>query len=225
VAVETDPTLISVLQQELEDKPVIRVIEGDILKLDTAELIGRGECKYQAPLWGTLIAEFVVIANLPYYITAAVIRHILESRIRPRKMVVTVQREVALRMTAKPDEMSLLSVSTQFYSNPRIVMRLKPGAFHPAPKVESAVVSLELYENPPVPVDNIPAFFRIIRAGFSQKRKQLRNSLSAGLHLPATVVEKKLSQCVIDHRRRAETLSLVEWATVYQELSTVLKSK
>ena len=222
LAVETDPTLIAVLQQELAEYPAIHVIEGDILKLDPAELLERVEWEYQAPLWGTLVPEYVVVANLPYYITAAVIRHILESRIRPRRVIVTVQREVALRMVAKPGDMSLLSVSIQFYGNPRIVMRLKRGAFYPAPQVESAVVDLELYENPPITVSNISVFFRIVRAGFSQKRKQLRNSLAAGLHLPAPVVQNSLSICDIDHRRRAETLSLAEWADVYKELSTVL---
>ena len=221
-AVETDPQLIAVLQQELAGDTNIKVVKGDILKLDPALLLFEDQAAHQIPLWGTLKRDYVVVANLPYYITAAVIRHIFESSIRPRCMVVTVQREVALRMIAQPNEMSLLSVSTQFYSNPRIVMRLKRGAFHPAPKVESAVVRLDLHENPPVSVDNIPEFFNVIRAGFAQKRKQLRNSLAAGLRLPAAVVEEALSQCGVDHRRRAETLSLAEWSIVYHKLSNSL---
>ena len=220
IAVETDPNLIAVLQHELAEFTTIQVVEGDILKLNPAILIGREVEPQHIPLWGSLVVDYVVTANLPYYITAAVIRHIFESSIRPRCMVVTVQREVAQRMVAQPNDMSLLSVSTQFYSNPRIVMRLKRGAFHPAPKVESAVVRLDLYEHPQVPVNNIPKFFSIVRAGFAQKRKQLRNSLSAGLSISPQDVEEILSQCGVDHRRRAETLSLTEWAKIYDSLST-----
>jgi len=218
IAVETDPTLVAVLKRELGEHTNVTIVEGDILKINPAALLGTVSEVESIPLWGSLVPNYVVVANLPYYITSAVIRHILESTIRPRRMVVTVQREVALRMVAQPDDMSVLSVSTQFYSNPRIVMRLKRGAFHPAPKVESAVVRLDVHENPPVPVDNIQNFFKIVRAGFAQKRKQLRNSLAAGLSLPPAVVEESLSGFGVDYRRRAETLSLPEWSTVYNSL-------
>ena len=219
IAVETDPLLVAVLRRELVQYTNIKIVEGDILKLDPAHLVDRKESTQQTPLWGLLKQDYVFVANLPYYITAAVIRHIFESSIRPRSMVVTVQREVALRMIAQPNDMSLLSVSTQFYCRPRIVMRLKRGAFHPAPKVESAVVRMDLYEDPPVPVEDIAGFFATIRAGFGQKRKQLRNSLAAGLGIPATIVERTLHQCGVDHRRRAETLSLSEWSVVSHNLS------
>lgn len=218
VAVETDPTLVAVLQHELAEHPNISIVEGDILKLNPAELLGTVPEGPHSPLWGTLLPDYVVVANLPYYITAAVIRHVLESSVRPRRMVITVQREVALRMIAQPDDMSLLSVSVQLYSQPRIMMRLKRGAFHPAPNVESAVVRLDLYDNPPVAVESIPLFFKIVRAGFGQKRKQLRNSLAAGLSLQPLIIEESLDACGIDYRRRAETLSLVDWSTVVHSL-------
>jgi 16S rRNA (adenine1518-N6/adenine1519-N6)-dimethyltransferase len=221
-AVETDPHLVAILQHELAPYKNIKIVEKDILKLDPASVLDMHPPSIQPQLWGSLIQNYVVVANLPYYITAAVMRHIFESTIRPDRMVVTVQREVAQRMIAQPGEMSLLSISTQFYSLPRIVMRLKRGAFSPPPKVESAVVRMDLYDNPPVVAGNIELFFDIVKAGFSQKRKQLRNSLAAGLHLHTSVIEKVLAKCEVDHTRRAETLSLEEWSGVYQSLSSYI---
>lgn len=215
IAVETDPSLVAVLHQEFEELSNIYVYEGDILKLQPTELLAVDTPQPEVALWGSLMQNYVVVANLPYYITAAVIRHMLESDIRPRCMVVTVQREVAERMVAVPGNMSVLSVSTQFYGKPRIEMRLKRGAFYPAPKVDSAVIRLDLYQDPPIPVNNISLFFGVVRAGFALKRKQLRNSLAAGLKLTPLVVEKSLSDCGIDFRRRAETLSMEEWSDVY----------
>lgn len=218
IAVETDPSLVAVLQQEFVGVTNITVIEGDILKLQPAELLSVDIPLKTSPLWGQQMENYVVVANLPYYITAAVIRHILESTIRPRCMVITVQREVAERMVAGQGDMSILSVSTQFYGIPRIVLRLKKGAFYPTPKVDSAVIRLYLYQHPPVAVDNVDLFFRLVRAGFAQKRKQLRNSLSAGLGLAPVYVEKSLSACGLDYKRRAETLNLTEWFAIYQSL-------
>jgi 16S rRNA (adenine1518-N6/adenine1519-N6)-dimethyltransferase len=218
IAVETDPSLVAVLHQEFEELSNIYVYEGDILQLQPTKLLAVDTPQPEVPFWGSLMQNYVIVANLPYYITAAVIRHMLESAIRPRCMVVTVQREVAERMVAAPGNMSLLSVSTQFYGTPRIVMRLKRGAFYPAPKVDSAVIRLDLYQDPPVPVDDIKMFFAVVRAGFALKRKQLRNSLAAGLKVDPLVVEKSLSDCGIDYRRRAETLSIDEWSDVYRGL-------
>jgi 16S rRNA (adenine1518-N6/adenine1519-N6)-dimethyltransferase len=218
IAVETDPKLVAVLQQEFAENHVIHVVEGDILKLDPASILAIEGSSQGIPLWGPILDNYVVVANLPYYITSVVIRHIFESSVRPRRMVITVQREVALRMVAQPDDMSLMSISTQFYSKPRIVMRLKKGAFYPAPNVESAVVVLDLYKDPPYQVDDIARFFSVIRAGFSQKRKQLRNSLAAGLPLSSQAVENVFSRSKIDHRRRAETLALSDWAKIYNHM-------
>jgi 16S rRNA (adenine1518-N6/adenine1519-N6)-dimethyltransferase len=218
-AIETDPALVAVLNNELSTQQNIKIITGNILEINPTLLLDLvGIAQSSVPLWGSICHRYVVVANLPYYITAAVIRHILESTVRPRTMVVTVQREVALRMVAQPDDMSLLSVSTQFYGKPHIMLRLKRGAFYPAPNVESAVIRLDMYENPPIPVDDIPGFFKVVRAGFSQKRKQLRNSLSTGLSLPPSIIETSLERCSMDWQRRAETLSLPEWSMVYRSL-------
>ena len=217
IAVETDPNLLPILHQELAPFENITIVHGDILKLDPAQLLGVNSAP-TLPRWGNRIPNYHVVANLPYYITAAVMRHLLEADIRPASLVVTVQREVAVRMVAKPDEMSLLAVSVQLYGQPRICMRLKRGVFFPAPDVESAVVRIDTSDDPPIPITDVEGFFRIVRAGFAQRRKQLRNTLSTTLKVPAAEVVGALNAVDIDPRRRAETLSLEEWGKVTNAL-------
>ena len=159
-------------------------------------------------------SAYKVIANLPYYITAAAIRHLLEAQPPPAVLVLTVQREVAERMVARPPEMSLLALGVQFYCTGRIAGRIPAGAFYPVPKVESAVVRLDRRPEPAVPGVAAEQFFRVARAGFSQPRKQLRNSLAAGLKLAPVQVETWLSSVGIDPRRRAETLTIEEWGVL-----------
>jgi 16S rRNA (adenine1518-N6/adenine1519-N6)-dimethyltransferase len=164
---------------------------------------------------------YVVVGNLPYYITSAVLRHFLEGRPRPSRLVVTVQREVAQRVVAEPGDMSLLAVSVQFYGRPQIVARIPAGAFYPVPQVDSSVLRIDV---DPAPRLALPPgvedrdFFRVVRAGFSQKRKTLRNALSGGLRLAKDEVEAALQRAGVDPRRRAETLSLEEWAQLVEEL-------
>ena len=153
-------------------------------------------------------------ANIPYYITSAVIRHLLESRVRPQRMVLMVQREVAERMVAQPDDMSLLAVSVQFYSQPSRVARVSAGAFYPRPDVDSEIVRLDVRARPAVEVPDTEGFFRVVKAGFSQKRKQLRNALGGGLRLEPTDVDALLAEAGVKPQRRAETLTLAEWAAV-----------
>ncbi len=217
VAVETDPQLAAALQDVLGACANLRVVQGDILSLDPAALLAVTPVD-TLPLWGARLEHYKVVANLPYYITAAVLRHILEARVRPAILVVTVQREVAERMVAQPGDMSLLALSVQFYGKPRLLMRLKRGAFFPAPAVESAVVRLDLYETPPVAVDAVADFFRVARAGFAQRRKQLRNTLAAELHLNPGAVAEALIGAGIDPTRRAETLALPEWGRLVAAL-------
>jgi 16S rRNA (adenine1518-N6/adenine1519-N6)-dimethyltransferase len=209
VAVELDDRLVEILREQLADLANVQIVHGDILQLADFGFPHRG---------------YKVVANLPYYITSAVLRHFLEGEPRPGLMVVTVQREVAERIVAKPGEMSLLAVSVQFYGQPRIVARIPAGAFYPPPSVGSAVVRVEVGEQPAVALGqgmDEAAFFRVVRAGFGQKRKTVRNSLSAGLGLPRATVEGALGQAGVDPRRRAETLSLPEWGNVARSLSTL----
>jgi 16S rRNA (adenine1518-N6/adenine1519-N6)-dimethyltransferase len=210
VAIELDQRLVEVLRQTLADLPNVEVIHGDILELNPADLLER----HMAGL------QYKVVANLPYYITSAVLRHLLTAEVRPRLMVVTVQLEVARRITAQPGDMSLLAVSVQFYGRPRIVTRIKAGAFYPYPQVDSAVIRIDLGGRPLVEVDDAASFFEVVRAGFAQRRKQLRNALAAELALLPSEVAQALSRAGVNPRRRAQTLSVEEWARVWKEMQT-----
>jgi 16S rRNA (adenine1518-N6/adenine1519-N6)-dimethyltransferase len=208
MAVELDQRLVEILSQTLADFPNVKVVQGDILEMEPG---GSGGLSGLAP-------NYKVVANLPYYITSAVLRYLLTAKVKPQLIVVTVQREVAQRMIASPGQMSLLSVSVQFYGRPRIVARIPAGAFYPVPKVNSAVVRIDLDESPTVAVADVDRFFEVVRAGFGQKRKQLRNALAQGLSLPASTVVEALRCAEVDEKRRAQTLSLEEWARVTQEM-------
>ena len=208
IAVELDQRLVEILSQTLADFPNVKVVQGDILEMEPG---GPGELSQLSP-------GYKVVANLPYYITSAVLRHLLTAKVKPRLIVVTVQREVAQRMTASPGQMSLLSVSVQFYGRPRIVARIPAGAFYPVPKVNSAVVRIDLDESPTVAVADVDRFFEIVRAGFGQKRKQLRNALAHGLSLSTSTVVEALRRAGVDEKRRAQTLSLEEWTRVTREM-------
>lgn len=214
VAVELDQNLVALLRVELSHLANLEVVHGDILQLAPGVLVhGFDVSDLQSP------PGYTLVANLPYYITSAVIRHVLEADVPPRRLVLSVQYEVARRMVALPDDMSLLAVSVQFYGRPRVVARIPAGAFVPPPKVDSAVVRIDTYGVPPLDVPDTETFFRVVRAGFGQKRKQLRNALSAGLGLPPAQVAAIMAQAGIEPQRRAQTLSLVEWAGLAREFS------
>jgi 16S rRNA (adenine1518-N6/adenine1519-N6)-dimethyltransferase len=205
VAVELDENLLPPLKAVLSPHQNIRLIQGDILKLSPKDL--------------NLENDYIVVANIPYYITSAVIRHLLEGESKPRRMVLTVQEEVAQRIYAEPGDMSLLALSVQIYGKPRIAAHIPANAFFPAPKVDSAVLIVDIYASPRIKEELLNAFFKLIKAGFSQKRKTLRNSLSSGLHISPTETANLLTQVNIDPQRRAETLSIEEW----EKLSEILK--
>ncbi|MBL1135079.1 MAG: ribosomal RNA small subunit methyltransferase A [Chloroflexi bacterium] len=198
VAFETDVRLRPVLEAMQRQYPNLKVVWGDFLEVDLEEVVGDD--------------PYYVVANLPYYITSAILRKLLEHPNHPKRMVVTIQREVADRITAKSGEMNLLSVSVQFYGKPELVMRLNPAVFWPRPDVESAVVRIDTFSQPPVDVPDDMTFFKVVRAGFGQKRKQLKNSLANGLALTNEQADQVLAGAGIDGRRRAETLNLEEWA-------------
>ncbi len=203
IAVELDGRLLPPLQAILAPHSNIRIVHGDILKLAPDELIRE--------------RDYIVVANIPYYITSAVIRHMLESGTTPRRIVLTIQKEVAERICAQPGDLSLLALSVQVYGEPRIATRILADAFFPKPNVDSAVLCVDIFPSPPVPPELLEIFFKLTKAGFSQKRKTLRNSLSAGLHISPTETEELLEQANIDPRRRAETLSIEEWQILCQQ--------
>lgn len=197
IAVELDDALIPALTEAVSPLENVTIIPGNILKMPIEEL--------------HLQAGYFVVANIPYYITSALIRHLLEATKKPARIILTIQREVAERICASPGDMSLLALSVQVYGKPSICGRLPAGAFYPAPTVDSAVVRIDLYPEPVIPFDRINLFFKLIKAGFSQKRKMLRNSLSSGLHMTSEKIAVLLNASGIDPMRRAETLSIQEW--------------
>jgi 16S rRNA (adenine1518-N6/adenine1519-N6)-dimethyltransferase len=209
IAVELDDRLIPILQYTLADHPSAAVVHGDILASSLETLIlpnQKSEIKNQ---------KFKVVANIPYYLTSAIIRHLLESKIKPSLIVLTVQREVAERLCAKPPEMSVLAVSVQVYGEPRIVGVIPASAFYPKPDVDSAIVRIDLFSDSPfADSDATDQFFSIVKAGFSQKRKKLKNALASGLKMKMEEVEEMLNKAGIDSNRRAETLSVEEWKRV-----------
>jgi 16S rRNA (adenine1518-N6/adenine1519-N6)-dimethyltransferase len=206
IAVEIDEQMLSPLRESLSGSENVRVVHGDILEQDVVALVDGGPYK--------------VVANLPYYITSAVLRHVLAPAFRPSIVVVTVQREVAERIVGRPrrqkqrshsSRMSLLAVSVQFYGRPRIVARIAAGSFRPVPAVDSAVIRIDVYDPLPWGAVDEETFFRVARAGFAQPRKQLHNALTHNLALSADQVLAGLEAAGIDGRRRAETLSIEEW--------------
>ncbi len=218
VAVELDDRLIPFLRARFAERLHVTIVHGDILELDPGELM-RGSAGTAPGADGeaeasTAAGAYKVVANLPYYITGAVMPHLLEARPAPVLTVVTVQREVAERMAARPPDMSLLALGVQLYTMPQIVARIPAGAFYPAPQVDSAVVRLARRAEPAVADVAPPQFFRVAKAGFSQKRKQLRNALAGGLHVPPAQAAAWLAAAGIDPQRRAETLSLEEWGAL-----------
>lgn len=210
VAVELDDRLIPFLRDRFAAQPHVTIIHADILSVDVGQLL--------ASSFQLSASSYKVIANLPYYITAAAIRHLLEAQPPPAVLVLTVQREVAERMVARPPEMSLLALGVQFYCTGRIVGRIPAGAFYPVPKVESAIVRLDRRAEPAVPGVTAEQFFRAAHAGFGQPRKQLRNALAAGLKMAPAQVETWLAGAGIDPRRRAETLTIAEWGALARGL-------
>ncbi len=198
VAIELDERFVPALQHVLSAYTNIRIVPGDILAQDIAQLT-------QAP-------AYLVVANIPYYITSLLIRHLLEARQRPKRLILTVQAEVAERICAEPGDMSLLALSVQLYGHPSVRAHLPAEAFYPAPKVASAVVRVDLYEIPRIQYDQIDTFFQLAKIGFSQKRKMIKNALVNGMRWTPDECQSILKAAEIDPRRRAETLDLSEWA-------------
>lgn len=218
IAVELDSKLVALLKKRLATFPDVKVIRADILKVTPRQLL-------QNNLTASELARgYKVIANLPYYITSPVLRHFLEAQLRPSEMVVMVQKEVGEAIAAIPGKMSLLSVKTQFYSKPVIISYVPAASFYPPPKVESVILRLDVYSQPPIEVSDVAGFFDIVMHGFSSPRKQLRNSLAHSLEMPPSQVASLLEKAGIEGKRRAETLSLEEWRELWKIFAPFTKS-
>jgi 16S rRNA (adenine1518-N6/adenine1519-N6)-dimethyltransferase len=204
VAVELDRRMIPPLKEVLKEYDHVRIIQGDILEIDPDSLI--------------VDPAYSVVANIPYYITSAVIRHLLNAKTKPRRIVLTVQKEVAQRICAQPGDLSLLALSVQIFGSVSIPLTIPADAFFPQPKVDSSVVKIDVYTEPLVSVAELDDFFRLAKAGFGQKRKTLRNSLSSDLRLSTSEVETALAKAGIDPMRRAETVSIEEWKRLVESV-------
>ena len=200
IAVELDRELALALERELGDV-ALKVVHADAREVDVRELTGG--------------VPYKLVANLPYYAASPILRRFLESSHPPTRAVAMVQREVAKNMVAQPGAMSLVSVGVQLYGQPRIVGYVPPSAFYPRPKVTSAIVSIDVYQEPALELDDRQAFFKVVRAGFSTPRKQLRNALANGLAVPQDEALRLLEKACIDPTRRPATLSLTDWKSLY----------
>ena len=213
VAVEIDRKLIPPLKEVLASRSNVQVIQGDILKLDLTQLMAGNQ--------PVLIEDYLLVANIPYYITSSLIRRLLETDRPPLRLVLTVQKEVAERICATPGKMSLLALSVQVYGYPKVISLIPSNAFYPPPEVDSAVIHVDIHPDPKIPPVLLPTFFRLAKAGFSQKRKNLRNALSGGMGWKTPYTDTLLNVVGIDPTRRAQTLSLPEW----ERLSEVVNSR
>ena len=204
-AIEIDSNLFPALEAVCQPFANVRLVQGDILAIPPE----------------TLFAEdgYLVIANIPYYITSAVIRHLLEAKVRPEKLVLTMQKEVAERITNRDEKMSLLSLSVLVYGTPRVSSQIPAQCFYPPPKVDSSVLIVDLYPEPLLSTGETDILFRLAHAAFNQKRKMLRNSLRPLLGGDPDTVGQVLGKAGLDPQARPENLSLTDWLALVRAYS------
>ena len=209
-AIELDTRLLEVLDTTLAQYSNVTIVHGDVLKLDVPSIMNN--------------EPFKVVANLPYYITTPIIMSLLESRLPIERLVVMVQKEVALRMVAKPGtkDYGALSVAVQYYTKPDIVLDVPPKSFLPAPAVTSSVIRCVLRDKPPVDVIDEKLFFRVVKAGFAQRRKTFANTMKT-TGLSKDRIEELLAKANIDGQRRGETFTLQEFADVANAWAALIK--
>ncbi|TMD58253.1 MAG: 16S rRNA (adenine(1518)-N(6)/adenine(1519)-N(6))-dimethyltransferase RsmA [Chloroflexi bacterium] len=204
VAVELERDMLALLAKTTGEFRNVELLARNLLYLDPQEVFEQEPYK--------------LVANLPYYITAPTFRHFLESGNAPRLLVVMVQYEVAQRIVAGPGDLSLLGVSIQFYGQPKIIAHVPARAFYPAPKVDSAILRVDLRKQVPLTPEQRDSFFRLVQAGFAERRKQLHNSLTHHLHQKNEEVRASLTAANIDPSRRAETLSIEDWLRLWHAM-------
>ncbi|MFH0912409.1 MAG: 16S rRNA (adenine(1518)-N(6)/adenine(1519)-N(6))-dimethyltransferase RsmA [Patescibacteria group bacterium] len=206
IAVEKDPIMAKACRSLNSDLTNIRIIESNALTLDNLFFQEYFPDR-----------KYKLVSNLPYYLTSAIIRFFLESAYRPAMMVLMVQKEVAERIVATPPEANILSVAVQFYSHPEIIAIIPKQDFWPIPKVDSAIIRITPHKKLPATVDE-KKFFRIVKAGFGERRKQIHNSLAGGLNLDVDTIKNILTVSGIASDRRAQTLNLQEWLKLYRDI-------
>lgn len=223
IAVELDNRLTEILYNIMAGAANVSIVNRDILEVEPEDLLCQEKSKFPPQI--VVLSQYKLVANLPYYITAPVIRHFCEARLKPQTMVLMVQKEVARNIVAAPGEMSILSVAVQYYGKPEIVSYVPARNFYPAPKVDSAILKVTLYPDPELKVISQGGFFKIVRAGFGTARKQLANSLSRGLDKPKAEILFLLEKAEISPQRRAEDLSLEEWARLERTMAEASRLK
>jgi 16S rRNA (adenine1518-N6/adenine1519-N6)-dimethyltransferase len=201
IAIELDEALAAHLRERFSGTNVT-IVQGDALEIEPAALLAEAGAN----------APYVVVGNLPYNVAQPLLRRYLETQPKPRRLVVMVQAEVAESIVANPGDMTLLAVSVQLYGEPKLLFRVPPSAFYPPPKVRSAVVRIAVTPALRAPVDDIQAFFRVARAGFGTKRKQLRNALATGLRVHSATAAELLASAGVDPTLRPQALPLEAWA-------------
>jgi 16S rRNA (adenine1518-N6/adenine1519-N6)-dimethyltransferase len=211
IAVEIDSRLAQQLQERFASDPTVTIVQRDVLAAPPESLLVEAGMTEDAP--------YRVAGNLPYNAGAAIVRHFLEATHQPLSLVVMLQREVADSMVASRGQMSLLGVSVQVYAGVRKLFNVPPRAFYPPPKVTSSVVRLDVREQPLVPREELPAFFRVVRAGFSAPRKQLRNTLAQGLGVSGTAAAEAIAAAGLDPSLRPQDLSIDNWLALTRKLS------
>jgi len=213
VAVEKDSDMVRVLEEKFENCENLKIIHEDILKFNPCR---RGNVS--AP--SVHISKYKVVANIPYYITSPLLKHFLQSDHHPSLMVLLVQKEVAEKICGISDK-GLITIETQLFGQPEIVATVPSSAFYPAPKVESAILRINVFKKPLVPEKQLSDFLRVVKFGFSQKRKKLNNSLAAGLHIKPSEMAEILRGADIDPNLRAEHLGIEDW----KRLATLSKAE
>jgi len=206
-ALELDAEMVRICADRTAGLENVQVHEGNVLHTDLADIL-----EVRQP--------FMVVANIPYYITAPILRLFLEGPYQPTSLILMVQKEVGERLAALPGEMSALTVFAQVLARIEVLRRVPPSSFMPAPEVESAIVRLRVHETPIIPRPDHPFLFRVVKAGFSAKRKMIHNSLNRGLPNSGEVIDAALSSARVDRSRRAETLSIEEWRALSLALRT-----
>ena len=206
VAIEIDQRLADKLRKRFKDKKNFELIDRDILKINLPKLVEEQKLETEG---------YKVVANIPYYITSPIIRLFLETKYPPRVMILMVQKEVAERICADAGQMSLLAASVQYYAEPELLFYVDKKAFYPIPEVDSAVIRIT-HNLRHIAKEESKKFFRIIRAGFSAKRKTLSNNLSASLKINKKVVEGILEEADIAPNSRAQELSVEDWKKLFR---------
>ena len=205
VAIEIDERLVKILYDTLRNKENIEIVHDDVLKINLPELV---EKKLKTK-------SYKLVANIPHYITSQIIRLLLETKYPPKEMILMVQKEVAERIIAKPGNMSILAVSVQYYAKPEYLFTVPKVAFKPQPEVDSAVIRIvRNLESVNSDEENVKKFFRIVRSGFSARRKTLANNLSSSLKMDKREVEKKIESLGFLKNIRAQELRIEDWKSL-----------